>query len=98
MNGLGSADTFDFGRFRFDRRRRCLLMLDRGGQAALVPLGRTALVVLEMLVGARGELVEKEQIMNTVWRGKTVEDANLPAQIWKLRDILGRSRIQTVSG
>jgi DNA-binding winged helix-turn-helix (wHTH) protein len=98
MEGLGSADILEFGRFRFDRRGRSLFRLDQAGKAALVPLGRTALDVLEMLVGAQGELVEREKIMQTVWRGKTVEDANLAVQISHLRDSLGRRSIQTVSG
>src|SRR5439155_4082361 len=33
-----------------------------------------------------------------VWRGKTVEDANLATQIFHLREAIGRNRIQTVSG
>jgi TolB-like protein len=98
MDGLGSADTLEFGRFRFNRRGHCLFRLDQTGKAVLVPLGRTALDVLEMLVGAEGEVVERETIMETVWRGKVVEEANLAVQISNLRDSLGRSRIQTVSG
>jgi TolB-like protein len=98
MDGLGSAHSLKFGRFRFDRRGRCLFRLDQAGKAALVPLGRTALDVLEMLVAEQGEVVEREKIMRTVWRGKTVEDANLAVQISNLRDSLGRSRIQTVAG
>ena len=98
MDGLGSADILEFGHFRFNRRGRCLLRLDQAGKAALVPLGRTALDVLEMLVAAQGGLVEREEIMKTVWRGKTVEDCNLAVQISNLRDSLGRSRIQTISG
>jgi TolB-like protein len=98
MGGLGSAEIFEFGRLRFDRRSRCLFRLDQTGKVALVPLGRTALDVLDMLVAAPGELVEREKIMQTVWRGKTVEDANLAVQISNLRDHIGRSRIQTVSG
>src|SRR5271167_2918026 len=98
MDGLGSADILEFGHFRFNRRGRCLLRLDQAGKAALVPLGRTALDVLEMLVAAQGGLVEREEIMKTVWRGKTVEDCNLAVQISNLRDSIGRSRIQTISG
>jgi DNA-binding winged helix-turn-helix (wHTH) protein len=98
MDGLGSADILEFARFRFDRRGRCLFRLDQAGNTVLVPLGRTALDVLEVLVERRGKLVEREKIMETVWRGKVVEEANLNVQISTLRDTLGRSRIQTVSG
>ena len=91
MAELGSADILEFGHFRFDRRGRCLFRLDQGGRVNLVPLGRTALEVLEMLVGAQGELVEREKIMQTVWRGKVVEDSNLAVQISNLRDRIGPS-------
>ena len=43
-------------------------------------------------------LVEREQIMQIVWREKTVEDANLAVQISNLRDSIGRRSIQTVPG
>src|SRR5262249_46649296 len=38
------------------------------------------------------------KIMDEVWRGKIVEDANLATQIFHLRESVGRDRIQTVSG
>jgi adenylate cyclase len=98
MDGLGSADILEFARFRFDRRGRCLFRLDPAGNAVLVSLGRTALDVLDLLVERRGEVVERETIMKTVWRGKVVEEANLNVQISHLRDSVGRRRIQTVSG
>jgi TolB-like protein len=98
MDGLGSGDIFEFGHFRFDRSGRCLFRMDQAGKPSLVPLGRTALDVLGLLVERQGELVERATIMRSVWRGKTVEDANLAVQISHLRDSIGRRRIQTVSG
>jgi TolB-like protein/Tfp pilus assembly protein PilF len=98
MKGLGSADIFEFGHFRFDRGTHCLFRLDQRGKDTLVPLGRTALDVLDMLVDRQGEVVEREAIMRKVWRGKTVEDANLAVQISNLRDCIGRRSIQTISG
>jgi DNA-binding winged helix-turn-helix (wHTH) protein len=98
MDGRGSANILEFGRFRFDRRGRYLFRLDPAGKAVLVPLGQTALDVLDVLLGRQGEVVEREDFKKTVWRGKTVEDANLAVQISNLRDSLGRSRIQTISG
>jgi adenylate cyclase len=98
MGELGSPDILEFGRFRFDRRGRCLYRLDRAGDPVVLPAGRTALDILGLLVERAGEVVESEEIRRTVWRGKTVEDANLATQIFHLRESVGRSRIQTVSG
>jgi TolB-like protein/Flp pilus assembly protein TadD len=98
MGELGSADIFEFARFRFDRRGRCLYRLDKTGDPVLLPAGRTALDILGLLVERAGEVVESEEIRRTVWRGKTVEDANLATQIFHLRESVRRDRIQTVSG
>jgi hypothetical protein len=51
----------------------------------------------------QGDLVSKDEIMQTVWPGTVVEDNNLTVQISALRRVLdqGRaegSRIQTVAG
>jgi TolB-like protein/Tfp pilus assembly protein PilF len=98
MKELGSADVFEFARFRFDRRGRCLYRLDKVGDPVLLPAGRTALDILGLLVERAGAVVESEEIRRTVWRGKTVEDANLATQIFHLRESIGRDRIKTVSG
>jgi TolB-like protein/Tfp pilus assembly protein PilF len=98
MGELGSPDILEFGHFRFDRRGRCLYRLDKAGNPVLLPAGRTALDILGLLVEHAGEVVESEEIRRIVWRGKTVEDANLATQIFHLRESVGRDRIQTVSG
>jgi TolB-like protein len=98
MEELGSADIFEFGRFHFDRRGHCLYRRNQVGKLVLLPLGRTALDILGLLVERPGEVVESEEIRRTVWRGKIVEDANLATQIFHLRESVGRNRIQTVSG
>jgi adenylate cyclase len=95
---LGSPDVFEFAHFRFDRRGHCLYRLDKTGNTVLLSAGRTALDILGVLVERAGEVVESEEIRRTVWRGKTVEDANLATQIFHLRESVGRNRIQTVSG
>jgi adenylate cyclase len=51
-----------------------------------------------LLIERAGEVVEREEIRKVVWRGKTVEDANLATQVFNLRENIGRNRIQTVSG
>jgi adenylate cyclase len=98
MGELGSADIFEFARLRFDRRSRSLFRRNQAGELALLPVGRTALDLLDLLIERAGEVVEREEIRKVVWRGKTVEDANLETQIFNLRENIGRNRIQTVSG
>src|ERR1700730_15893733 len=98
MGELGSADIFEFARLRFDRRGHCLFRRNQAGELVLLPVGRTALDLLDLLIERAGEAVEREEIRKVVWRGKTVEDANLATQIFNLRENIGRNRIQTVSG
>ncbi len=98
MGELGSADLFEFARLRFDRRSRCLFRRNQAGELVLLPVGRTALDLLDLLIERAGKVVEREEIRQVVWRGKTVEDANLATQIFNLRENIGRNRIQTVSG
>jgi adenylate cyclase len=98
MGELGSPDILEFGHFRFDRRGRCLYRLNMAGDRMLLPAGRTALDILALLIERAGEVVESEEIRKIVWRGKTVEDANLATQVFHLRESVGRNRIQTVSG
>ena len=93
--GARFGEYFRIARFRFDRRGRCLYRLDKTGNTVLLPAGRTALDILGLLVEHAGEVVESEEIRKIVWRGKTVEDANLAIQIFNLRENIGRNRIQT---
>ena len=68
-----------------------------------VAVGSRALDVLGVLIERAGELVSKDEIMDVVWPGTTVEEANLTVQISALRRVLDnrgseRSTIQTVAG
>ena len=63
-------------------RREILLRGD------LVPIGSRAFDVLLALMRRRMELVTKEELLNDVWSGVSVEDNNLTVQISKLRKIL----------
>jgi adenylate cyclase len=103
MDGVVSAESILFESFRLDRRGGCLFRLDQGGVASPVALGSRALNLLGLLVERKGELVSKDEIMEAVWAGRVVEDANLNVQISKLRHILDQNReqgscIQTVPG
>jgi len=98
MGELGSADVLLFEGFRLDRRAGVLFRLNREGGAEPVVLGSRAFNVLLLLVERHGELISKDVIMQTVWPGRVVEEANLNVQISRLRDILGHGSIQTVPG
>jgi len=103
VDGVGSADSFLFEGFRLDRHTGVLFRLDQAGIGTPVPLGSRALGLLRLLVECRGELVSKDAIMEAVWPGRVVEEANLNVQISKLRHILDRGReqgscIQTIPG
>jgi TolB-like protein len=98
-----SADSILFEGFRLDRRSGCLFRLDQEGAATLVALGSRASALLSLLVERRGELVAKDTLMNAVWPGRAVEEANLNVQIANLRHVLDQNRnggscIQTLAG
>ena len=71
---------YRFGPFLIDPRERLL----RRGDVVL-PLTPKAVDTLLALVEARGRLVEKDELMNRLWPGTFVEEANLTNQISLLR-------------
>jgi DNA-binding winged helix-turn-helix (wHTH) protein len=101
MDAPVSADVLLFEAFRLDRRASALLRRDEGGAVVPVAIGSRALAVLDTLVARQGDLVSKEEIMDTVWPGTVVEENNLTVQISALRRVLdhgrpGGSCIQTI--
>jgi TolB-like protein len=101
MQQLLSADILLCEGFRLDRLG--LFRLDPGGVASPVALGSRALDLAWLLADRQGELISKDEILETVWPGRVVEDNNLTGQISTLHRILdhGRSQgscIQTVVG
>lgn len=78
---------FDFETFRLDPFKRQLL---RDGQ--VVPLTAKALTTLSILVSRRGEVVTKDELMNTLWFETAVEENNLTQQISTLRKTLGEKK------
>jgi TolB-like protein len=61
--------------------------LRRDGQP--VALGPRALMMLETMLEAQGEIVTKAEILERVWPGVTVEEGNITVQIAALRKELG---------
>lgn len=88
---------FKFGRFSLDKEQR--LVLRDTTPVALTP---KVFDVLMVLVENRGCLVAKEKLLNEVWPGTFVEEANLSVSIANLRKALGDTAgsnrfIETVS-
>jgi DNA-binding winged helix-turn-helix (wHTH) protein/tetratricopeptide (TPR) repeat protein len=88
---------YEFGPFQLDPPER-LLVCD--GQS--VPMPPKAFDLLVVLVERSGHLVEKEELLRTVWRGSFVEEGNLSVTISVLRKALNDDRgmhkyIETVS-
>lgn len=54
-----------------------------------VPLGPRALMMLETMLEAEGEIVTKAEMLERVWPGVTVEEGNITVQIAALRKELG---------
>jgi DNA-binding winged helix-turn-helix (wHTH) protein len=80
---MGDADT-QFGPFNLDRQRQALL---RDGET--VGIGHRGYVLLETLLDAKGETVDKSALLEAAWPGTIVEEANLSVQIAALRKALG---------
>jgi DNA-binding winged helix-turn-helix (wHTH) protein/TolB-like protein/Flp pilus assembly protein TadD len=87
---------YEFGEFRLDTEKHRLL---RDGE--IVAVTPKAVETLTLLVQQRGRLVERDDLMNLVWPGVSVEPGNLDVTISKLRKALGedgngRKFIETV--
>ena len=101
MQQILSTDILLCDGFRLDRLG--LSRLDPAGVASPVALGSRALDLAWLLADRHGELISKDEIMETVWPGRVVEENNLTVQISALRRILDQARaagscIQTVVG
>ena len=77
------AKDVSFGQFRFDVTNECLW---QGARA--VALRPKAFAVLRLLVEHPGQLVTKQQVLDTVWPGTFVSDAVLKDSIRQLREAL----------
>ena len=80
---LPTQHLYEFGPFRLEPAERRLL---RDGQE--VPLPQKAFDVLVVLVSRAGHLVPKEDLLNQVWPGTFVEEANLSYTVSLLRKAL----------
>ena len=87
-----NRQLFEFGPFCIDTINRQLM---RDGE--VVPLKAKAVDTLLLLIGSRGDVVEKDDLMKSLWPDSFVEEANLTQNIYTLRKALGEgSYIETV--
>lgn len=76
-----------FGTFRFVPARQQLFEGDQP-----LRIGSRAMGLLQALVENAGEVVSKNKLIEAVWRGVWVDEANLRANIGALRKVLGDGR------
>ncbi|HEX8144440.1 MAG TPA: winged helix-turn-helix domain-containing protein [Pyrinomonadaceae bacterium] len=81
------AHFYDFGPYRVDASKRLLL---RDGEP--VPLTSKAFDTLFTLVSRSGEVLEKSELMTTLWPDRFVEENNLTQNVSTLRKALGETR------
>ena len=87
------AHRHRFGRFEVLPVERQLLADGRP-----VQLGARAFDVLLALIERRERLVTKGELLDVVWPGLVVEEANLPVQVSALRKLIGPQAIATIPG
>jgi DNA-binding response OmpR family regulator len=78
------ARNHTLGPFRLDTETEALF---RGKET--VPVGQRAVAVLRVLVERPGELITKDDLIESAWSGLAVEEGNLAVQISALRRALG---------
>ena len=81
--------TWEFGSFRLDTEQRLLLRNEE-----VVPLSRKAVEILLLLVERHGQLVEKEELMRTVWPDAFVEDPR--EAVRQVEELMRTRRIRTL--
>ena len=82
-----SRHVYAFGRYRLDQPEHRLLRDEQ-----TIPLSPKAFDLLVALVSRAGHLVTKEQLLQEVWPGTFVEEANLSYTASLLRKALGDER------
>lgn len=82
-----------FGEFEFRADERTLT---RHGQP--VRLGARAHDILSYLIDHRDRVVSKAELLDHVWAGLAVEEANLTVQVSALRKELGNDALSTIPG
>lgn len=85
----GQKLNYEFGEFRLDVMKR---QLWRDGE--VVPLYSKAFDLLLVLVQKSGSLLTKDELLETVWPGQILEEANLTVTMSAIRKALGEKAAQ----
>ena len=88
---VAPSEVYQFGTYKLDLSSR---ILTHAG--AVVTLAPKTFDLLELLVKSNGRLLSKSELMDSLWPGAFVEEANLPFQISSLRRALGEDGAQWV--
>src|SRR6185437_10294874 len=80
---MQATKEIEFGQFRLDLTNECLW---NGARA--ISLRPKAFAVLKLLIDNPGQLLTKQQVLDTVWQGTFVGDAVLKDNIRQLREAL----------
>jgi TolB-like protein/DNA-binding winged helix-turn-helix (wHTH) protein/Flp pilus assembly protein TadD len=83
---LQDNKLYEFGPYRLDAQKR---LLQRDGET--IPVTPKALEILVVLVDRCGEVVSKDELMESVWPDSYVEESNLTQNVFLLRKALGES-------
>ena len=75
---------YHFSHFVLDSRRR---ELRRGTDQ--IPLEPQVFDLLEFLIRARNRVVSRDELLDAVWRGRTVSDATLSSRVNAARSAIG---------
>src|SRR5687768_9065512 len=81
----GRDSIYKFGEFRLNVGQ---LMLYRGDVE--IPLRPKAVETLVALIQRHGEIITKDDLMQTIWSETVVEESNLSRYIHILRSVLGQ--------
>src|SRR3954451_8181435 len=81
-----NAKNFRFAEFELDGVKRHLL---RDGVPVL--LNPKALDLLLVMVGSRGDVLTKDELLDRVWPEQIIEEGNLKVHVSALRKALGQS-------
>jgi Tol biopolymer transport system component/DNA-binding winged helix-turn-helix (wHTH) protein len=79
--------NFRFSDFELDGTKRLLFK-----EGEIVALNPKTFDLLEMLVARRGEILSKDELLETIWEGQFVEESNLTVHVSTLRKTLGEAR------
>jgi DNA-binding winged helix-turn-helix (wHTH) protein/Tfp pilus assembly protein PilF len=85
MNKFGEQ-FYEFGAFRIDVANR--LLFHEGRELSLTPKTVETLIAL---VRSKGELLNKDELLKTIWPDRLVDESNLTQNIYLLRKTLGKA-------